>query len=120
MCVSGPVQTLGVRVASMRWIPLFAIVALGACAGPKNTFVVEDPQGLVTGATLRLCGSETPLARQGTRLSLAQSVSCEGDGEIRLINKTGRMSHCIVGYVTPDAKQGFRFRADQSSCRTLA
>jgi hypothetical protein len=103
----------------MRWLLLLVMVGLGACARPKNTFVVEDPHQLVTNATLRLCGSETPLVREGNRLSLARSIACEGDGEIELVYASGGAGHCRVGYVTPDAKQAFHFRADQSSCRTL-
>jgi len=104
----------------MRWLPLLLVVALGGCAGPENTFVVEDPHHLVTNATLRLCGSETPLVREGNRLSLERSVGCEGEGEIQLIYAKGGAGHCHIGYVTPDAKQAFHFRADQSSCPPLA
>ena len=101
---------------SMRWVPLLLVIALGGCAGPENTFVVQDPRSLVSSATLRLCGSETPLVRHGDRLSLSRSISCEGDGEIRLVYADGGPEHCIVGYVTPDLKQDFIFRAEQSRC----
>ena len=105
----------------MRWLPLLSAVAtLCGCAGPKNTFLVDDPRGLVTTATLRLCGSVSPLERNGDRLSLQQSVACEGDGEIQLVYRDGGQENCIVGYVTPDAKQDFRFRAKQSSCQPFA
>jgi len=92
------------------------VFALGGCTGAKNTFEIEDPRGLVSSATLRLCGSETPLAREADRLTLTRSIACEGDGEIRLVYEDGGSRHCIIGYVTPDAKQDWHFRADQSSC----
>ena len=114
-----PLRSAGI-LASMRWFPLFLMVPMVGCAGPENTFVVEDPHRLVTSATLRLCGSETPLMREGDRLSLARSVGCEGEGEIQLVYASGEAEHCRIGYVTPDAKQGFHFQADQSSCQTLA
>jgi hypothetical protein len=103
----------------MRWVPLLLVVTLGGCAGPKNTFVVEDPHRLVTSATLRLCGSDTRLVRDGDRLSLTQSVGCEGHGEIELFYADRGPEHCLIGYVTPDAKQDFHFRAEQSSCQSL-
>ena len=92
------------------------VIALSGCAGTKNTFVVQDPGSLVSGATLELCGSETPLVRDGNKLSLSRSIRCEGSGEIRLIYKDGGPAHCIVGYVTSDAKQTFVFRAERSRC----
>ena len=104
---------------SMRWVPLFLVMALDGCAGPENTFVVQDPRGLVSSATLTLCGSETPLVREGRRLSLSRSVTCEGDGEIQLVYTDGGSEHCLIGYVTPQAQQDFQFRAEQSSCQPL-
>ena len=103
----------------MRLVPLFLVMALGGCAGPKNRFVVQDPRGLVRSATLRLCGSETPLVREGKRLYLSRSVTCEGDGEVQLVYTDGGPEHCLIGYVTPQAQQDFQFRADQSSCQPL-
>ena len=104
----------------MRWLPLFLVLALGGCAGPKNTFVVQDARGLVSDATLRLCGSETSLVREGQRLSLSRSVTCEGDGEIQLHYTDGGLEHCLIGYVTPQAQQDFQFRADESSCQPVS
>ena len=104
----------------MRWVSLFLMMALGGCGGPKNTFVVQDPRGLVGRATLRLCGSETPLVREGQRLSLSRSITCEGDGEIQLVYIDGGPEHCLIGYVTPEAQQNFQFRANQSSCQPLS
>jgi len=103
----------------MRWLPLLLIVAFGGCVRPENMFVVEDPHHLVTDATLQLCGSETPLVREGNRLTLSRSVRCEGEGEIQLLYASGGTGYCHIGYVTSDAKQAF-FRAGQSSCSTVA
>jgi hypothetical protein len=102
---------------SMRWVPLLVVCSLVGCAGEKNTFEVQDPRGLLTSATLRLCGSESPLVRNEDRLTLSHSISCEGDGEIRLVYKDGGPEHCLIGYITPDAKQDWRFRAEQSACQ---
>jgi hypothetical protein len=98
----------------MRWCLLLLALPLAGCA--KNTFVVEDPKGLVKSATLSLCGSETPLDRSGHSFTLVRRVNCEGDGEIRLIYHDGVPGHCPIGYVTSDAVQDWRFRADPSGC----
>jgi hypothetical protein len=103
----------------MKWVPVLLAFALAGCARAKNTFEVEDPQGLVRSATLRLCGSETPLLRAGNKLILSHPITCEGDGEIQLFYKEGGPERCLVGYVTPGAKQDFHFRADHSSCQPL-
>lgn len=103
----------------MKRLSLLLMLALGGCAGAKNTFQVQDPRGLVRNATVRLCGSETPLVREGNALTLTRSITCEGDGEIQLIYKDGGPEHCPIGYVTTDAKQDWRFRAEQSSCQPL-
>jgi hypothetical protein len=99
----------------------FAVAAVCAwrLRGRENIFEVQDPRGLVRSATLRLCGSETPLVREENRLTLTRSIDCEGDGEIRLVYKDGGPEHCLIGYVTPDAKQDWHFRAEQSACEPL-
>ena len=102
----------------MGWILLLLTVALGGCS--KNTFEVDDPKVLVRSATLQLCGTSTPLQRAGKSFELSRSITCEGDGEVRLIYQEGDPEHCIVGYVTPDMRQDFHFRAEQSSCRDIA
>ena len=121
MSAFDPLRTLRLAdmLASVRWLPLLLVFAVGGCAGEKNTFEVQDPHGLVRSASLQLCGSETPLVRKGNRLALVRSVSCEGDGEVRLIYEDGEPEHCLIGYVTPDLKQDWHFRAEQSSCRPL-
>lgn len=103
----------------MRWVPLLLVLALGGCA-KNNTFEVRDPRGLVSKATLRLCGSETPLEREGATLRLTRPITCEGNGEILLVYGDGGPEHCLVGYVTSDAEQDWRFRANQSSCEPLS
>jgi hypothetical protein len=91
--------------------------ALAACA--KNTFLVEDPKGFVRTATLQICGSEAPLHRAGKTWKLTHSISCKGSGEIRLMYHDGGPEHCTIGYVTGDARQQFRFRAEQSACSPI-
>jgi hypothetical protein len=102
----------------VRWVLLFFAFALAGCS--RNTFEVDDPKGLVRSATLRLCGSETPLERVGKSLKLSRSINCEGDGEVTLIYHDRGPEHCVVGYVTTDMPQDFHYRAEQSSCQPVS
>lgn len=102
----------------MRWALLLLVLALAGC--DRNTFQVDDPKGLVRSATLRLCGSETPMERAGTSFELSRKNKCEGDGEIRLIYQDGGSEHCLIGYVTSGMPQDFHYRAEKSSCRPVS
>jgi hypothetical protein len=94
------------------------VLALPGCS--RNTFEVDDPNGLVRSATLRLCGSQTPLKRTATSFKLSRSIKCEADGDIALTYENGASQHCMIGYVTPNMPQDFRFRAEQSSCQPIS
>jgi hypothetical protein len=102
----------------MRWALLLLVLVLSGCS--RNTFEVEDSKSLVRSATLRLCGSETPLERSGASFKLSRSIRCEADGDIVLTYQNGAPQHCIVGYVTPNMPQDFRFRAEQASCQPIS
>ncbi len=97
---------------------MLLVLALAGCS--RNTFEVDDPKGLVRSATLRLCGSETPLERHGKSFELSQPITCEGDGGIRLIYQDGGPAHCVVSYATSDMPQDFHYRAEQSSCQPVS
>lgn len=99
----------------MKWRVLLPAFVLASCSA-KNTFVIDDPNRLVRTATLQICGSETPLVRSGDSLKLTQSITCEGNGEVRLIYHDGGAEDCPVGYVDSGAKQKWLFRAEQSAC----
>jgi hypothetical protein len=98
----------------MRWRFLPLVLAVAAC-GTRNTFVVEDPKGLVRTATLEICGSQTPLKRDGSKLTLTQRVHCQ-EGEIRLVYQDGGPEHCPIGYIDSVEEQQWHFRADREGC----
>jgi len=103
----------------MRTLALAALLALAACSAVANTFTVEDEKGTVTAANLVICGSTTPLVRTDGNFSVSKLIDCEGEGRIRLTYASGHEGECLVGYVTPGAKQDFRFRASETECRPL-
>ena len=87
-----------------------------ACTTSVDTFQVEDEQELVRSAKLELCGSETPMRRQGRYFWTTRRITCEGSGLIRLTYNDGSTRDCIVGYVTPPADQNFTYRATAAGC----
>jgi hypothetical protein len=101
----------------MRWALLLGTLALTDCS--RNTFEVDDPNGVVRSATLELCGSQSALKHDGPSFTTSRWANCEADGEITLVYHNGPTQHCIVGYVTADMPQDFHFRAEQSSCREI-
>ena len=103
----------------MRTLAFATLLALAACSAVENTFTVQDEKGAVTAADLVLCGSTTPLKRSNGRFTLSMPIDCEGDGRIRLTHASGHEQDCLVGYVTPGAKQDFRFRASEAECQPL-
>jgi len=103
----------------MRPLAFATLFALAACSRAENTFTVEDEQRAVTAASLVLCDSTTPLQRLDSRLSVSKPIDCEGSGYIRLTYASGRVWDCPVGYVTPGAKQDFKFRATEAECQPL-
>ena len=103
----------------MRLIGFALMMVLAGCSRVPNTFTVHDPGHLVRSANLRLCGTETPLVRMNNEIELSLPINCEGEGQIALTYEDNRMRGCHVGYVTPGAKQAFRFRAEPSSCLPL-
>ena len=94
--------------------------ALACCNRVENRFGVNDPNGQVTSAQLRLCGSTVKLEQAGHRFSTSQAITCEGEGDIlvHLIDK--REVSCHIGYVTPGAKQDFEFEIKGSQCEPKA
>jgi hypothetical protein len=100
----------------MRWGTFVIPVALYACTSAENRFVVDDAQTHVVAATLVLCGSETPLQRNGKRLTLSKPITCEGSGYIRLRYTSGDDHVCPVGYVTPGMEQDFTYRTTETGC----
>ena len=103
----------------MRTLAFAILFALAACSAVANTFTVEDEKGAVKAADLVICGSTTPLARSDGSFSVSKPIDCEGEGRIRLTYASGHERECLVGYVTPGAKQDFRFRATEAECEPL-
>ena len=96
---------------------MLAALVLTGCS--RNTFEVDDPHSFVRSATLRLCGSESLLERDGASFSSSRWATCEADGEITLIYRNGTPHRCIIGYVTANMPQDFHFRAEPSRCREV-
>lgn len=114
MVISHALHTEG-----MRTLAFATLLALAACSTVENTFTVEDEKGAVKAADLVLCGSTTPLQRSDGRYSISKPIDCEGEGHIRLTYASGHERECLVGYVTPGAKQDFRFRASETECQPV-
>src|SRR5690242_19257293 len=98
----------------MRTLALAALLAPVSCSAVDNTFTVQDEKGAVKAADLVLCGSTTPLRREDGNFTVSKPIDCEGSGHIRLTYASGHEQECPVGYVTPAAKQDFRFRASDA------
>lgn len=97
---------------------MLAALVLTGCS--RNTFEVDDPRGLVHSATLDLCGSKSPLKRNGPSFTTSRWADCEADGTVTLTYHMGPPQQCIVGYVTSGMAQDFHFRAERSSCETVS
>lgn len=116
-----PLRTLEAqcRLRRMKVLAFAALWCLASCSRVENTFTVEDEGKAVAVADLVLCGSETPLKRVDGRFVVSKPIRCEGDGYIRLTYSSGQEKECRIGYVTPGAKQNFRFRAGEAKCQAL-
>lgn len=101
----------------MRSLALPVLLTLASCSAVENTFTVEDEQGSVRSANLVLCGSTTPIQRQGGRFTASEPINCEGSGYIQVTYAAGDQRNCPVGYVTPGSTQVFAFRA--SECQPI-
>jgi hypothetical protein len=94
------------------------LLSIGGCGMlVDNAFVVDDPGEVVASAKLNLCGSERMLDRTDHRFSTSMRIDCEGEGKILLRLSNGHEISCLVGYVTPGAKQDFEFVVERSQCR---
>ena len=97
---------------------VFALL-VGCSPTGANTFQVDTAASPDAVATLAICGKETPLKRRGPFLATDRSITCEGHGEVRVQRTGGGVSICPVGYVTPGAKQDFRFRLRDGICEPV-
>lgn len=92
---------------------------LSSCSPPvTNEFIVNDPQAMVTGGEINLCGQRTPLHRDKALLKGMVEISCEGEGNISLRLNAGNSISCHIGYVTPGAHQTFDFSVQDGECRS--
>ena len=103
----------------MRRILLVALFALASCAGERDTFTVDDPDGLTKSVVLQLDGPDQPLERDGKRFSTTRRIARDADGRIRARYIDGRTIDCAIGYVTPNAGQHWNFRLTQTACERL-
>ncbi len=88
----------------------------GCGSALRDSFMVEDPQGMIVGGELVLCEAVTPLEKVGEDWHANLHVDCEGSGEILLVLADGREAVCETGYVTPGALQDFLFRLEGGDC----
>jgi hypothetical protein len=95
---------------------LVGLSVLAACSPVKNHVVVDATGSPDLSGVVSLCGRDTNLTRQGDRLSAAVSITCEGDGEVRLRFQNGSVATCQIGYVTPGAAQRFSFALKNGAC----
>jgi len=96
---------------------LAGVATLAGCGSTlRDSFMVEDPQGQITGGALHLCEKVVPLDQVGEDWHANMHVDCEGRGEIRLVLADGEEATCEVGYVTPGALQDFLFRLEDGAC----
>ena len=97
----------------LRLAPLFA---LAGCSLPSgNSFTVADENAVLRSAQLVLCSTTIPLERHDGRFTATRQIDCEGSGYILLTEASGEQRQCVVGYVTPGAKQEFTFQ--ESECQ---
>jgi hypothetical protein len=108
-----------VQTERMRVFAFAALSLLVSCSQVENTFTVEDEGRAVAVADLVLCDATTPLKRVDGPFAVSKSISCEGEGYIRLTYASGQERECRIGYVTPGAKQDFKFRAGEAECQSL-
>ena len=103
-----PIQTL--------WLGFLTVTGCG-CSTSSDTFRVDDAHGLVTSATIVVCGAETAMKRQGDHFAASHQITCEGSGRVRLSYQDGGTRECIVGYVT-NLHQDWNFRASPAGCES--
>ena len=90
---------------------------VSSCNHVTNGVVIYDKGQTMSSAEARLCGRHKPLTKNGAEIRGAIPITCEGDGAIlvRLLN--GKETTCRIGYVTPGARQDFRFVVEGGQCR---
>jgi hypothetical protein len=93
----------------------FLTIIASGCSTSSDTFRVDDPEGLVTSATVAVCDAETAMTRNGDHFAATHEITCEGSGLIRLKYADGKTRECIVGYVT-SMRQDWHFRATPDGC----
>lgn len=103
----------------MKTVLVTGFLAIAGCSAAHNDFTIEDRGGRIRAANLDLCGSSIPLRRWNERFSLSWEVDCEGSGKIELVLASGQKASCPIGYVTPGAKQDFRFRLVRTGCERV-
>lgn len=123
MSASDPLRTLtspsslAIVRHRFRWLLLLPL-SLAGCSRTENHFLVED-DGTSASAEVHLCGGKASLAKHGWEFVGKAPVTCEGNGEVVVHLKDGRIVSCKIEYVTPGADQAFRFKLQGSECRSV-
>ena len=104
---------------AMRGILLLSLFALTSCVGLRDTFTVDDPDGLARSAVLQLEGYDQQLDQSGRRFTTTRRIHRDADGRIRVTYIDGRHVDCIIGYVTPNAGQHWDFRLTPTACEPV-
>lgn len=98
---------------------LLLIPTTAACSKVQNSFEIYAGDGVLSSATLSLCGSEIRLMPFHQRLRAAMQIGCEGYGTLHARYAGGAAVECPVGPVSPQAYRHWRFRAEQGRCERL-
>jgi len=104
----------------MKWFPVGVVALSASCSPgePTHSFEIEDYSSFAVSAVLSACGSDTPLHHKGALFTLRKDVYCDGDAQIPMRYKDGRIVGCEVG---PPANMPSRssFIARESRCDPL-
>lgn len=103
-----------VSVISSVAICIFLITS---CNRVDNEFTIDDREGEVSSAELRLCGKRIQLAKSEGKVRGEMAITCEGEGSILVRLSNGSKTACRIGYVTPGGRQTFEFEIKNGQCR---
>lgn len=97
---------------------LLLLFAAGGCSKVENSFEVYADDGVLSSATLSICGLESPLMPFHQRLRVALRIGCEGYGTLHA-RYNGATMDCPIGPVSPHAYRHWRLKVGQGRCERL-
>lgn len=100
-------------------ISISAMLSISSCMRVNNEFIIDDPEGVVSSAELRLCDKFLKLNRSEGVVRRAMPITCEGAGSILVRLSNGKETTCPIGYVTPGAQDTFRYVIKNGECQPV-